>query len=68
MCSWATEDLTHPQPPVLPPRHRSAPRDEPGGGYISCVSSNTPEGPAGGLGLSIRSAGAPVRAFICNRQ
>lgn len=50
MCSWATPDITHLQPPMLPPCDHSALRDEPGGGYISCISSSTPEGPARGLG------------------
>lgn len=50
MCSWAIPDITHPQHPLLPPCDHLAPRDEPGGGYTSCTSSNTPEVPARGLG------------------
>lgn len=41
---------THLQPAVLPSCDHSAPRDEPGGGCISCISSSTPGSPARGLG------------------
>lgn len=50
MCSWATLDIIHPQSPIFLPCDQSAPKDEPGGGYIFCISSNTPEDPARGLG------------------
>lgn len=57
---------THPQPPMLPPCDHSAPRDEPGGGYISCISSNTQGALPEDRDISIRSAVTPVRGLICN--
>lgn len=64
MCSWATPDVTRPQPAVLPPCSHSPRRDEPGGGCISCTSSNTPEGPVRGHQRQV--CGDTVRGFICN--